>query len=141
MITITKICLRCGKPFSVERKFPHDYVSQYCSKHCRHQTTWINTKNKIKETGEFPSSDRRIARKYFKEEKSWKCEICGLSEWMGKEIPLIADHIDGNSENNKVLNYRLVCPNCDAQLPTFKGKNRGKGRIGRMKRYREGKSW
>jgi hypothetical protein len=32
----------------------------------------------------------------------------------------------------------LVCPNCDSQLPTSKGRNRGKGRHWRHVRYAAG---
>ena len=39
-----------------------------------------------------------------------------------------SNNIDGNSLNNEISNFRLVCPNCDAQLPTFKPKNIGNGR-------------
>ena len=47
---------------------------------------------------------------------------------MGKPVPLVCDHISGNSSDNEIENFRLVCCNCDAQLPTFKSKNRGNGR-------------
>ena len=57
------------------------------------------------------------------------CSICKTSKWNDKPVPLVCDHIDGNSNNNKLKNFRLVCCNCDAQLPTYKSKNRGKGRI------------
>ena len=38
------------------------------------------------------------------------------------------DHIDGNAANNKRDNLRLVCPNCDSQLDTFKSKNKNSAR-------------
>lgn len=56
------------------------------------------------------------------------CSICGISEWQGQPAPLICDHINGDTKDNRVENFRLVCCNCDAQLPTYKSKNRGKGR-------------
>lgn len=34
-----------------------------------------------------------------------------------------------------------ICPNCDSQLPTFKARNRGKGRAWRRQRYADGKSY
>lgn len=51
------------------------------------------------------------------------------------------DHIDGDSTNNRRDNLRLVCPNCDSQLPTYKNRNHGKGRHARRVRYANGKSY
>ena len=68
-----------------------------------------------------------------------KDEIVGLCN--EKEVPLVLDHIDGNPYNNCLSNLRLVCCNCDAQLPTYKGKNRGNGRYNRKLRYRNNLSY
>ena len=54
--------------------------------------------------------------------KEDKCEICGLSEWLGEHIPLELDHIDSNHENNNLVNLQIICPNCHA-IETKKRKN------------------
>lgn len=51
------------------------------------------------------------------------CSSCKLTEWLGQNIPLELDHIDGNNEDNSLSNLRLLCPNCHAQTPTYRGKN------------------
>lgn len=51
------------------------------------------------------------------------CKCCGLSEWMANSIPLELDHIDGDRENHSLSNLRLVCPNCHALTPTYRGRN------------------
>jgi hypothetical protein len=52
------------------------------------------------------------------------CEICGQDEnWMGNKISLILDHINGVNNDNRIENLRIVCPNCNATLPTHGGKN------------------
>lgn len=51
------------------------------------------------------------------------CEMCGLSEWNNKKIPLECHHIDGNSSNNSIKNLQLLCMNCHAQTENFRGKN------------------
>jgi hypothetical protein len=52
-----------------------------------------------------------------------RCALCGLDEWLGAPMPLELDHIDGDRHNNELCNLRVVCPNCHAQTPTYRGKN------------------
>lgn len=47
-------------------------------------------------------------------------------EWNRRPFKLILDHIDGNSSDNRPEMLRFLCPNCDAQLPTRGGGNRGR---------------
>jgi len=98
------------------------------------------TKQKILkkiESGEYKNFSsytiRKLVRLYLIDKNGHSCMICGLSKWRDIDIPLVADHIDGNSENNELNNFRIICNNCDAILPTFKGKNRGNGRNNRYK--------
>ncbi len=64
---------------------------------------------------------RRIRKKNMLEQK---CQICGLGAlWQKKSITLRIDHINGISNDNRIQNLRMVCPNCDSQLKTYGAKN------------------
>lgn len=107
-------------------------------KFCSHTCQQDYTRSKKIEEG---TAGTRALKTYL-ERKENKCSICKLeNNWNHKKLVLIMDHIDGNSENNDLSNLRLVCPNCDSQLPTFKSKNKGMGRHKRRQRYKEGKSY
>ena len=72
---------------------------------------------------------KSIYREYIEEQQNHQCAICGINnQWNGKHLVFVLDHIDGNSLNHNRNNLRLICPNCDSQLPTFKSKNKHSSR-------------
>ena len=81
-------------------------------------------------------------RDYLYEQQRGCCAICGFEgKWNGVSLALIIDHIDGDASDNRRENLRLICPNCDSQLPTYKARNRGSGRYYRRQRYALGQSY
>lgn len=56
-----------------------------------------------------------------------RCAICGIGpSWRGAPLVLRMDHVNGVRTDNRLTNLRLVCPNCDSQLPTFAGRNKAR---------------
>ena len=125
------ICKHCGKEF-----YPR-YSSRglFCCLQCS-----FDYKLKEKYTDYLKNEedyDGKINMKWIKphilEEQDHKCQICNMSDiWQNKHLVFILDHIDGRANNNKRNNLRLICPNCDSQLDTYKSKNKNSDRI---KRY------
>lgn len=60
--------------------------------------------------------------------KDKRCEICGLSDWQGRPMPLQLDHVNGVRTDNRLENLRILCANCHAQTDTWCGRNIGRGR-------------
>lgn len=87
------------------------------------------------------SSPEHYVRRHIASEQGDRCSICGSPAfWQGQPLVLVLDHIDGDTQNRRE-DLRLICPNCDAQLPTFKDRNKGRGRFARRQRYAQGRSW
>lgn len=57
--------------------------------------------------------------------KEYKCEICGISEWLEKPISLQLHHINGIHNDNRLSNLQLLCPNCHSQTENFGTKGKG----------------
>jgi hypothetical protein len=56
--------------------------------------------------------------------KDNRCEECGLTSWRGVPLSMALHHVNGNGDDNRLENLRLLCPNCHAQTPNFSGRNR-----------------
>lgn len=52
--------------------------------------------------------------------KESKCEKCGLElVWNNKPLSLQLDHINGDRRDNRLINLRILCPNCHSQTSTY----------------------
>lgn len=133
-----KQCPVCKKNFK-----PWSTKAIYCSNKCQQEERYQERLALVKEKDDWSygwNTSYRI-RSALIRERGIRCQICGITKWNNQTVPLVMDHIDGNSNNWKDKNLRLICGNCDMQLPTYKSKNRGNGRHERKQRYQEGKSY
>lgn len=51
-----------------------------------------------------------------------KCERCNLAEWQNQKIPLEIEHINGDRTDNNENNLSILCCNCHALTPTWRGR-------------------
>jgi hypothetical protein len=58
--------------------------------------------------------------------KDQRCEGCGLTDWLGAPISLELHRVNGDGDDNRLLNLRLLCPNCHSQTDTWGGRNKGR---------------
>lgn len=155
---IDRKCVDCGKDVSVVNTMPIQFVkcsecinpkkekivkskqqckncgnevskisSIFCSTQCSADFKFKESCEKIIKSNGI-GFDSRALKRFLLYKYGNKCSICGMHEWMGKEIPIVIDHINGRASENNLDNVRLVCANCDAQLPTYKSKNKNSDR-------------
>jgi hypothetical protein len=132
----TSDCINCRKIYQYR---PSQEIGRFCSLQCQHDFVWLVRKAYAEETGDLETLS--TTRRYLIEKNGWKCVACDLDEWQGKPVPLVCDHINGNSSDWSIRNVQMICCNCDAQTPFYKAKNKGNGRHSRRERYRAGLSF
>lgn len=125
-------CKNCGKlirPIYSRTEYNHSGLCIECYRQKVNEEkikNWIETGN----TGCGVSTTlRNCIRDYILKKQEYKCAICNIeNKWNGKDLHFILDHIDGNAANNFEYNLRLICPNCDSQLDTYKSRNKNSAR-------------
>lgn len=105
--------------------FKQRYVSKSCGKSAKMPLSEILTTDS--------NYNRSNLRKRLFEEgvKEERCEICGITEWMGKPVTLQLHHLNGIHNDNRLSNLQILCPNCHSQTENFGTK--GKGSVIRRK--------
>lgn len=134
----TRFCKNCSKPLPSRRR-----RKIFCNSGCDMAYRNASRLARWLQTGEIEGIDPGpYIRQYLLKEQQHACAICGMKNtWAGQLLIFILDHVDGNAQHNHRKNLRLICPNCDSQLPTYKGRNCGNGRHSRRTRYAAGKSY
>jgi len=115
-------CLNCGELTETI------FCSNKCSGEFIHKETYkdfIENNEKYCRGNYTPKN----FKDFFLEEQNNKCDMCfTMPHWNNKKLVFVLDHIDGDASNNKRENLRMICPNCDSQLDTFKSKNKNSTR-------------
>ncbi len=74
--------------------------------------------------GSFVQTFKLKRRLFFEGLKSEHCELCGwASRSEDGRIPLELDHKNGDRNDNRLTNLRILCPNCHSLQPTHRGRN------------------
>jgi hypothetical protein len=122
-----KLCLNCKTKLKRAD-------SIYCNNKCYHEYKWRSWCSKIDKIGYFEGFDASKSgggvtkpKRYLLFKQKGACAICGRKTWCGKPIPFVLDHINGDPNNWSISNVRVICRNCDGQLDTYCGKNKGSG--------------
>lgn len=114
-------CLHCKK----EKRWNNQSTNKYCDHICQWNYRYENIRLPLLLEGKLTTKkDSAVIKKFLTERDGYKCSICNLTNWLGEEMILDIDHIDGDNDNNHPSNWRFLCPNCHRMTPTWGNKKR-----------------
>ena len=131
----SKETMQCRLCDTALKKRANGSIGIYCSQRCQMDFQYNVFIEKWKaglatgwtgKTRELSHYVRRYVRSLF----GTACSQCGWDEHHpidGRPLTEI-DHIDGDVENCRPENLKLLCPNCHSLTDTFGSLNRGKGK-------------
>lgn len=75
-------------------------------------------------SNKYPIQSYKLKNKLLKAELlNHKYASCNRTKWFNKSIPLELHHKDSIRNNNELIDLKLICPNCHALTPIYRGKN------------------
>lgn len=127
--TAKRYIVECPACFS-NIETTHAQNKKYCNMKCQHIHKWNSITVPEILSG---SGSEYTCKIYLIKTRGEFCEVCKHPNiWNDKRLVLQLDHVDGNSDNNHLINLRLICPNCHSQTDSFGGANKGFGRGARQ---------
>ena len=121
-----RACLNCGELVGTKAKHCSNTCQAEYQYHAWIERWLVGLEDGIGSGGQTSTQIKR----YLIQTRGERCENCG---WNARHpvtgsVPITTHHLDGNSDNNRPENLRLLCPNEHSLTFTYGSLNRGNGR-------------
>lgn len=125
---------KCANPDCLSEFKKYHKSQMYCSVRCFFgHKSWSKVQDWLSGEWDGSAGTRRLSRtirEYLLEQANYQCQQCGFDtpHPLDGSTILEIDHINGDGEDHRPENLRVLCPNCHALTSTYRARNIGKGR-------------